>query len=56
VAKEDKAERERETNRDYDEIIDRWFAEHFHNSPVSADTLVHNLLHKAKEDLKTRFR
>lgn len=27
--------------------IDQWYADHFHNSVVSRDTAVHNLIHDA---------
>lgn len=39
-----------------DAIVDAWFASNFHNSPASADTVVYNLIHAAKEDLKTRLK
>lgn len=48
-------EKPQEDIKSTDEIIDKWFANHFHNSPASSDTAVYNLIYAAKEDLKKRL-
>lgn len=35
-----------------EQVVDQWFADQFHNSVVSRDTAVHNLIHDAKPALK----
>lgn len=37
---------------DTDALVERWFRDHVHNSPLARNTEFHNLLHTAKEDLK----
>jgi hypothetical protein len=39
-----------------DLLIERWFAEHFHGSAVARDTQSWNVVHGAKEALKTLLR
>jgi hypothetical protein len=36
-------------------IVDRWFADAFHGSPLGNQTELWNLVHGAKEDLKRRL-
>lgn len=37
--------------QDLQVVVDKWYADNLHNSVVSRDTAVHNLLHKAKPAL-----
>jgi hypothetical protein len=38
-----------------DALVERWFADHFHGSPLARDTATYNLVHAAKEELKQRL-
>jgi hypothetical protein len=38
-----------------DALIDRWFADHFHGSPVATVTEHFNRVREAAEDLKRRL-
>jgi hypothetical protein len=38
------------------ELIDRWFADHFHGSIVARNADVYNHVHAATQDLKRRLR
>lgn len=40
---------------DTDLLVERWFMEHFPNSPASRDTRVWNQLVRAKDELKRRL-
>ena len=44
------------TGPDLDLLVERWFQDHFPNSPVSRDTDAWNTVYKAKENLKSRLR
>ena len=39
-------------NQDKTDLIETWFAQHFHNASVAISTEVYNLIHAAKEELK----
>lgn len=39
-----------------EDIINQWFADHFHNSKASQDTEVFNILQAAKLDLIKRLK
>jgi hypothetical protein len=39
-----------------DALIDDWFGQHWHNTPLSQSTQLYNLAHAAKQDLKARIR
>ena len=36
-------------------LIEQWFIDYFHNSPISRQAELYNVAYKAKEDLKTRL-
>ena len=38
-----------------DDLVERWFADHFPGSAVARDTLCWNVVHKATEELKRRL-
>ena len=38
------------------ELIDRWFVDHFHDSPIAAVTEHFNQATRARDDLKRRLR
>ncbi len=38
-----------------DALVERWFFESFHGSPVARSTEAWNLVHAAKEELKRRL-
>ena len=38
-----------------DALVEHWFFEAFHGSPVARSTEVWNIVHAAKEDLKRRL-
>lgn len=42
-----------ELDKKLEAVVDQWFSTHFHNSVVSRDTTVFNLIHDAKPALKT---
>ena len=36
-------------------IVEKWFADHFHDTSWAGNGALYNKLHEAKEDLKRRF-
>ncbi len=38
-----------------DDVVERWFADHFPGSAIARDTLCWNVVHKATEELKRRL-
>lgn len=48
-------ERETPPHVDIDAVVERWHADTFVGSPAARDTAIWNLIHKAKDDLKTRL-
>lgn len=39
----------------HDELVDKWFSDHFPNSPVARDTEAYNHAQKARDELKKRL-
>lgn len=47
---------DKKTKINTDEIVEKWWMDFIHNSPVSRDTEVWNHLYQAKNELKKRLR
>lgn len=39
----------------HDELVDKWFSDHFPNSPVARDTEAYNHAQRARDELKKRL-
>lgn len=55
AAEADLAKYERTALARIDDMVERWFADHFPGSAVARDTLCWNVVHQATEELKRRL-